>query len=64
MRRWSQINSHELGETVTYVCCDCGLAHDVVLKRDVRSPVKFWLRHYRNNHSTAQFRRYRDYDRE
>lgn len=55
------INSHDIGEMVTYVCCDCGLAHDTVLKRDVKNSDKFWLRHYRSNHSTGQYRRHNEF---
>ena len=57
----SQINSHGIGRVVRYVCCDCGLAHDVVVKRDVQNPDIVMLRWWRENRSTGQFRRNRDY---
>jgi len=61
LRRSSQINPHAIGETVTYICCDCGLAHDVVPKVDVQNKGVLMMRWIRNNHSTGQFRRYREF---
>ena len=54
----SIIIEHDIGVMARYVCCDCGLAHDVVIKRDAQNRDKIWIRWWRNNHSTGQQRRH------
>ena len=60
MRRWTLTNDHPVGESRRYVCCDCGLAHDLEIKRHIQSGG-YVLRWWRNDHSTAQYRRSREY---
>ena len=48
----------KLGEFVDLVCCDCGLTH--VMKPYLENgtlKIEWW----RNERSTGQYRRYRDY---
>ena len=48
----------KLGEFIDLVCCDCGLTHVMkpYLENDILK-IEWW----RNNRSTGQYRRHRDY---
>ena len=59
----TMLTEQEIGEWRTYVCCDCGLSHDVVVKRDINDKEKVFLRWFRNNRSTGQQRRHYEFAR-
>ena len=44
---------------ITLVCCDCGLTHNIQVTPNQWANGGFTLIFHRNNHSTAQFRRYK-----
>ena len=62
--RWQTMMTKQMiGEWRTFVCCDCGLSHELVVKRDVKNKERVFLRWFRNNRSTGQQRRHYEFAR-
>ena len=54
----ADITDFTIGESVDIVCCDCGLTHTAIHEiKDGVLKIQWW----RNDRSTGQYRRHRQY---